>query len=154
MKSNEPQNFNCETFSLKYDVLGTSPKQEEFRELCAQESAKEDARLYSMLNFNYRVEDSDTVTNDKRIEQARIDVRPELIPPTSVKVVSRILKSRAEQYGQNNWRGISIQDHLSLALMHIYTYIEGVESDEDDIGNATCHLLFALDLINKGNTRF
>lgn len=112
----------------------------------------EERRFYNMLSTGFSLKDDDV--NKQGGKQAYIDGRPELIPPTAVKIISKILKAGAAKYSRDNWRKISEEDHLSHALLHIYNYLEGKESLEDDLGNATCRLLFALDLAAGGTTRF
>jgi len=78
-------------------------------------------------------------------KQSSIETAFTAVPARSITRVAAILKTGREKYGADNWRNISRRDHLDHALAHIYSYLAGNEVDEDDLGNATCRLLFALD---------
>jgi len=78
-------------------------------------------------------------------KQSSSPYRLDLIPPLALLDVASILKAGAEKYGENNWRGISIEDNINHALVHVYAYLSGDKQD-NHLGHAACRLQFALEL--------
>lgn len=78
-------------------------------------------------------------------KHSKIKTALTLIPPKALLRVGAVLKPAAEKYGIDNWRNIEQRSHLDHALEHIYAYLAGEETGEDDLVNATCRLLFALE---------
>jgi hypothetical protein len=83
-----------------------------------------------------------SLMQDNRI-RSKIDVRFDLIPASSILVISQILADGAVKYGLHHWQSYDADDHLNHALNHIYQWLNGDRS-ENHLGNASCRLLFAL----------
>lgn len=91
-------------------------------------------------------ETEDTIeTTARGGKHSKIKTALTLIPPKALLRVGAVLKPAAEKYGIDNWRNIEQRSHLDHALEHIYAYLAGEETGEDDLVNATCRLLFALE---------
>lgn len=88
------------------------------------------------------------VTNDQGGKQSKSLYRLDLVPPLALLKVGEELSKGLEHYPPDNWKLISIEDHLNHALIHLYAWIAGDKSD-DHLSHATCRLLFATDLEEK-----
>lgn len=88
--------------------------------------------------------DAPTTTNADGGKQSATLYRADLLPPTAVLSVAKILKHGADKYGAENWRLIPRRDNLNHALIHVYAYLAGDRSD-DHLEHAACRLLFALE---------
>lgn len=72
-------------------------------------------------------------------------VRYDLISPIGLRRIAETYKEGYDKYGPFNWeRGMPISDILNHAIAHIYTFLSGVESGEDDLAHATWNLLAAM----------
>jgi hypothetical protein len=56
--------------------------------------------------------------------------------------VAQVLHLGAVKYGENNWRGIPVSDHLNHALIHIYAYLSG-DTQDNHLGHAACRMMMA-----------
>lgn len=106
----------------------------------------------SIKNRNQKVKgvskDEPIVTNDQGGKQSKSLYRLDLVPPLALLKVGEELSKGLEHYPPDNWKLISIEDHLNHALIHLYAWIAGDKSD-DHLSHATCRLLFATDLEEK-----
>lgn len=75
-------------------------------------------------------------------KQSASPYRLDLIPPLSLFDVATVLAYGATKYGVDNWRGISVEDHLNHALQHIYAFLAGDRQD-NHLGHATCRMMMA-----------
>ncbi len=91
----------------------------------------------------YDESDSKTVTNEKGGKQSKLESSLSLMPPTALIRGAEVLKAGAEKYGIDNWRNISQRDHIDHALAHVYAYLKGDTTGEDDLTNAFLRLMFA-----------
>lgn len=86
------------------------------------------------------------VVNDKGGKQSDSPCRMDLVPASALLEVSCVLKQGADKYGEDkNWKMIPVDEHLNHAATHIYGYLAG-DTSENHLANATCRLLFALQL--------
>lgn len=68
-----------------------------------------------------------------------------LITPIGLRRIAETYKEGYDKYGAFNWeRGMPIGDILNHAIAHIYTYLEGKETNEDDLAHAAWNLLAAM----------
>jgi len=81
-------------------------------------------------------------TNKKGGKQSATLYRFDLIPPSALFDVARIVAQGSEKYGDNNWKKIETESHINHALQHLYAWLEGDESDEH-LAHAACRCLFA-----------
>lgn len=87
--------------------------------------------------------DAPTTVNDAGGKQSAVNFRFDLMDPTAMFSLGRILAEGERKYGVDNWRKISQRDHINHALIHIYAYLAGDTQDEH-LEHAFCRLMFAL----------
>lgn len=68
--------------------------------------------------------------------------RFDLIPPSVLLDVAKVLGDGAEKYGEHNWKKIGSKDHKNHALNHIYLSLLG-DTSEQHLIHAICRLIFA-----------
>lgn len=75
--------------------------------------------------------------------------RFDLLDAPAMFVLGRILDYGARKYTPNNWRGLSVEDHLNSAFMHGFAYLAGDRQD-DHLGHFFCraHMALAVALAN------
>lgn len=87
-------------------------------------------------------------------QQSHLDARFDLIPPTALKTVAEVLGEGEAKYptidGVPNWHYITTNDHLNHALAHVYAYLSGADTGEDDLSHAATRLLLALEIDRIG----
>lgn len=86
--------------------------------------------------------DAPTHTNDQGGSQSLIPVRFDLIDAKALFEVAKVLHTGAEKYGEDNWRLISIKEHINHNIMHAYAYLAGDNSD-DHLSHMVCRSIFA-----------
>lgn len=87
--------------------------------------------------------DAPIVYNEQGGGQSDSPYRLDLVDPKALLDISKVLKEGADKYGENNWKKISINDHLNHLLVHVYAYLAGDESDKH-LAHAACRAIFAL----------
>lgn len=87
--------------------------------------------------------DAPTATNEAGGKQSHIPVRFDLIDAKAMFAMAAVLHEGAEKYGENNWRLISVEDHLNHMIMHAYAYLAG-DTTDDHLSHALCRATFAL----------
>jgi hypothetical protein len=87
--------------------------------------------------------DAPTHTNAKGGRQSLIPVRFDLIDAKALFEMAKVLHTGAEKYGEDNWRLISIEEHLNHGIMHAYAYLAGDRTD-DHLSHYLCRATFAL----------
>jgi hypothetical protein len=75
-------------------------------------------------------------------KQSHSPYRLDLIPALSLLDVAAVLSTGAAKYGANNWRGISCDNHLNHALVHIYAFLSG-DTQDNHLGHAACRMMMA-----------
>lgn len=88
--------------------------------------------------------DAPIVTNAAGAKQSASPARLDLIPMRALLRVGAILQEGAAKYGETNWRGIPVNDHLNHALVHIAAFLAG-DTQDDHVGHACCRLQMALE---------
>lgn len=87
--------------------------------------------------------DAETVVNEQGGKQSAVSYRFDLLDPKAMFAMTKVLKEGFDKYGSDeNWRRISVQEHLNHALIHIYAYLAGDVSDEH-LTHAMCRMMFA-----------
>lgn len=99
------------------------------------------------MNLNYEVvegvgKDAPTVVNEKGGRQSKVLYRFDLLDPLAMFEMTKVLAVGAEKYGEDNWRKISIEDHLNHLIIHAYAYLAGDKSDEH-LSHIMCRAMFA-----------
>lgn len=82
-------------------------------------------------------------TNEHGGRQSDLGVRFDLIDGKALAEMAAVLDHGAKKYGEDNWRAISVPEHLNHALVHAYAYISGDESDEH-LSHFLTRAMFAL----------
>lgn len=86
--------------------------------------------------------DAPTTYNEKGAGQSHVPARFDLVDGKAMFAMAAVLHEGAEKYGANNWRGISIDDHLNHLIMHAYAYLSGDRSDAH-LSHIMCRAMFA-----------
>lgn len=86
--------------------------------------------------------DRPTTVNPDGGAQSHVPVRFDLIDAAALFEQAKVLHQGAEKYGANNWRKISVEDHLNHLIMHAYAYLAGDTSDEH-LSHIMCRATFA-----------
>lgn len=95
--------------------------------------------------------DAPTITNDQGGSQSLIPVRFDLIDAKALFEMAKVLHTGAEKYGEDNWRLISVNDHINHGIMHAYAYLAGDKSDEH-LSHLLCRATFALGVSLQGDS--
>ena len=90
--------------------------------------------------------DAPVVVNAIGGKQSDSPYRADLLPPSALLTIAKILKSGADKYGAENWRKIAVADHVNHALVHLLAWLAGDQQD-NHLANAACRVLFALDIV-------
>jgi hypothetical protein len=88
--------------------------------------------------------DAPVVVNEKGAKQSGTPYRTDLLPALATLEVAKVLKYGADKYGDNNWRGIPVGDHLNHMMTHALAFLAGDQSD-DHLGHMACRALMALE---------
>jgi len=83
------------------------------------------------------------VVNEKGGKQSKSPYRFDLVDGKAMFRLAGVLAYGATRYAPNNWRLISLQDHLNHALQHLFAYLAG-DTQDDHLGHALCRLMFAV----------
>lgn len=86
--------------------------------------------------------DVETTTNEAGGSQSKLTARFDLIPPRPLFQVAVVLGEGAAKYGEDNWKLIPTNDHISHALAHLCAFLAGDTSDSH-LSHACCRILFA-----------
>jgi hypothetical protein len=86
--------------------------------------------------------DAETTINENGGKQSKVPVRFDLIDAKAMFAMAKVLHEGAEKYGEDNWRLISIEDHLNHMIMHAYAYLSGDRTD-DHLSHLLCRATFA-----------
>lgn len=87
--------------------------------------------------------DAPTVTNEAGAKQSHSPYRMDLIDAKALLKIAQVHKQGGDKYGDTNWRGIPVNDHINHALVHIYAHLAGDTSD-DHLSHAATRMIFAL----------
>lgn len=75
----------------------------------------------------------------------KANVRYDLISPIGMRRLAETMEEGRKKYGYFNWeRGMPIGDILNHAIAHIYAYLEGKPTGEDDLAHAAWGLFAAM----------
>lgn len=89
--------------------------------------------------------DVEVVTNSSGAKQSKTLYRCDLMPPLATLAVAGVLNEGAVKYGENNWHGIPVNDHLNHAITHAYSYLAG-DSQDDHLEHFACRAMMALEI--------
>jgi hypothetical protein len=57
--------------------------------------------------------------------------------------LAKVMYNGAKKYEKDNWRGLTLEDHLNHALAHIYAHLAG-DAQDDHLEHAFCRLMMAV----------
>ena len=89
--------------------------------------------------------DAPTVVNEKGAKQSKTLYRADLLPPLATLAVAGVLHEGAVKYGDTNWHGISVRDHLNHAMIHVFAWLAG-DTQDDHLEHFACRALMALEI--------
>jgi hypothetical protein len=93
--------------------------------------------------------DAPVVKNANGGKQSEMIYSFNLIPPRAIFEVARIIKNGADRYEEDpndpNYLKLSVNEHVNHALMHLYAYLNGDNTD-DHMAHAATRMLFALEV--------
>lgn len=95
--------------------------------------------------------DAPITTNEKGASQSHVKVRFDLIDGPALFEMASVLYDGAVKYGENNWRGIDISDHLNHLIMHAYAYLAGDRND-NHLSHIMCRAMFAQAVVLQEKT--
>lgn len=95
-----------------------------------------DSRLYGLSP------NSPTVVNELGGKQSDLPYRADLLPASTILGIAKVLDEGARKYGENNWKNISVEEHVNHALVHLYAWLMGDTQDEHLL-HVCCRALFA-----------
>ena len=85
------------------------------------------------------------ITNEKGGISSESPYRMDLLPMLSLLAISKVLKHGCEKYGKDNWKLLSVEDHINHAFVHLAAHIAG-DTQDKHLVNAACRILFALEV--------
>ena len=88
--------------------------------------------------------DAPTVVAANGAKQSQVPYRCDLLPAKALLHIASILDAGATKYGDNNWRGLTAEDHLNHALVHALAYQSG-DTQDDHAGHCACRMLMWLE---------
>lgn len=86
--------------------------------------------------------DLPTETTPQGGRHSAIGVALHQLDPALMLALGKVLYSGTQKYGRNNWRDISVEDHINHALNHIWGHALGDDQD-DHMVHAILRLMFA-----------
>jgi hypothetical protein len=79
--------------------------------------------------------DAPIVENERGGKQSKTAYRFDLVDASASLHLARIFDYGAKRYAPDNWRKISVKDHINHALLHINLYLAG-DTQDDHLGHA------------------
>lgn len=100
---------------------------------------------YQRLIRNINVHGQEIDVNDAGALQAKLPFRYDLIDNKANRMMAEVLATGAEDYGIDNWRGISIEENINHAIDHLMAEAnQDYSSGENHLAHAMCRVMFAL----------
>jgi hypothetical protein len=138
--------FGLVTFrDKKNNTCGVAPCKECYREAVEHIKFKDDLEIQEVLSNGYKEELSTIETNSKGGKQSKLNVRFDLLDPTAMLALGRVLKEGFDTYGKDNWKNIDVDSHLNHAMYHIIMHI-AKDTSEEHLHHALCRMMFAVAL--------
>jgi uncharacterized HAD superfamily protein len=92
--------------------------------------------------------DDDVIVNENGAKQSDLKARFDLLPARAVEEVARVLHKGAEKYGEENWRGLSVEEVHNHTLGHAVAFNRTEELE--DLSHTACRALMALEIFLGG----
>jgi hypothetical protein len=109
---------------------------------------KDDIEIQEVLSNGYKEELCTIETNSKGGKQSKLNVRFDLLDPTAMLALGRVLKEGFDTYGKDNWKNIDVDSHLNHAMYHILMH-QAKDTSEEHLHHALCRMMFAVALEGK-----
>ena len=138
--------FHNRSFPWKYramnwlDVVRLVSDIEVEKRLSEERAEVADAIIADMISGVGK--DAPMAVNAAGGKQSHLPYRFDIVDPTVMFVLARILAEGDAKYGTFNWRKIGVNENLNHALCHIFAYLAG-DVQDDHLGHAFCRLMFA-----------
>lgn len=78
-------------------------------------------------------------------QRDKVEERFDLVPPDAMLAVAKAMSEGAAKYGDENWRGLPIDNIVNHAVRHVFLWMSGDRS-EDHLGHAAAGMLMAKDM--------
>ena len=137
-------NYSKRNMFTNIDAM-RSPDQEAWDTLEDSPARKElwDSLEYDAPSFPHLAE-GPVITNAKGAKQSDIGARFDLLPARAIARVAEVLHHGAEKYGEDNWRGLSVDEINNHTIGHLMNYVG--RGAEQDLAHAACRALMALEI--------
>lgn len=89
--------------------------------------------------------DAPTETNENGASQSKTGFAATSLPPKALLAVAATQKHGDDKYGVDNWRGISVLDHLNHAQIHYLAHMAG-DTQDKHLEHYATRALMALEL--------
>lgn len=94
--------------------------------------------------------DAEMVVNDRGGMGSKMDADLTLLDPMAMMRAAVVMGVGARRYARDNWRLISIDDHLNHMLVHAYAYLAGDKQD-DHLGHMLARAVMAVAVDERPN---
>jgi len=81
-------------------------------------------------------------TSKTGAKQSNLQTRFDLVDPLAMLELANVLFHGAKKYGDDNWRGIEVDDHLNHAIAHLNKYL--INRKLEELTHAFCRIMFAV----------
>lgn len=86
---------------------------------------------------------AEMVVNEKGGMGSKVDCDLTLIDPIALMRTAQVMGVGARRYARDNWRLISVEDHLNHMLIHTYAYLAG-DTQDDHLGHMMARGMMAV----------
>ena len=79
-------------------------------------------------------------------QRSDVKSRPDLLPSKAVLAAGRVLAFGQSKHPDEEWKTLSVEDHVGAALRHVYEHQNGPdpETGESHLAHALCRIAFAI----------
>ncbi len=84
----------------------------------------------------------DKHVNDAGGVQSKLEYSFDSLDPAAMLAMTKVLQTGKDLYGKDNWRNISVEDHIAHANTHLFQHLAG-DSTEDHLAHAMCRTMMA-----------
>lgn len=89
--------------------------------------------------------DAPIVTNARGGKQSYTTYAYHLVDAVAMQELARVMAEGARRYAPDNWRLITIEDHLNHMMMHVYAYLAG-DTQDDHLEHVLTRAMFVVAL--------
>jgi len=148
-KNASPSDYECNSFNMKEKIITDASTVDR---IITSDSHNYPEPIESVIDGVGS--EAPLITNEKGGVSSESPYRMDLLPMLSLLEVAKVLKHGCEKYGKDNWKKLSVEDHINHALVHIAAHTVGDIQDKHLV-NAACRMLFALEVfvLSKRNVQ-